>query len=97
MRRARRAAGSVLGIDLSSPMLAYARRRAADVGIENASFVHADAQIHAFDPEAFDVAISSTGATFFGDLGAGFTNIARALRSGGRLALLTWQSLPANE
>jgi SAM-dependent methyltransferase len=90
-------AGSVLGVDLSSPMLAYARRRAAEGHFENVSFVQGDAQIHPFDPDAFDVAISSTGATFFGDLRAGFTNIARALRSGGRLALLTWQSLPANE
>jgi SAM-dependent methyltransferase len=91
------AAGSVLGIDLSSAMLAYARRRAADLHLGNVSFVQADAQLHPFDPDAFDVAISSTGATFFGDLRAGFTNIARALRTGGRLALLTWQSLSANE
>jgi SAM-dependent methyltransferase len=91
------AAGSVLGVDLSSAMLAYARRRAADLNLKNVSFVQADAQIHPFEPDAFDVGISSTGATFFGDLRAGFANIARALRPGGRLALLTWQSLPANE
>jgi SAM-dependent methyltransferase len=91
------AAGSVLGIDQSSAMLAYARRRAADGRLDNISFVQADAQIHPFEPGAFDVAISNTGATFFGDLRAGFTNIAGALRSGGRLALLTWPSLPANE
>src|SRR5215813_6656647 len=34
---------------------------------------------------------------FFGDPDAAFANIARALRSGGRLALLTWQPLSANE
>jgi SAM-dependent methyltransferase len=98
LRAARAAsAGSVLGIDLSSAMLAYARQRAADAHLANVSFVQADAQIHPFDPDTFDVAISNTGATFFGDLRAGFSNIARALRSGGRLALLTWQSLPDNE
>ena len=89
--------GSALGVDLSSLMLAYARRRAADEGIENASFEQADAQIHPFETAAFDVAISNTGATFFGDLIAGFTNIGRALRRNGRLALLTWQPLPNNE
>ena len=78
------AAGSVLGIDLSSAMLAYARQRAADGHLENVSFVQADAQIHPFDPDTFDVAISNTGATFFGDLRAGFSNIACALRSGGQ-------------
>ena len=89
--------GSALGVDLSSRMLAYARRRAADEGIDNAFFEQADAQIHPFETAAFDVAISNTGATFFGDLVAGLTNIGRALRPGGRLALLTWQRLPNNE
>jgi SAM-dependent methyltransferase len=90
-------AGSALGVDLSSEMLAYARRRATDDGIENVWFEQADAQIHPFALDAFDVAISNTGATFFGDLGAGFDNIGRALRPGGRLALLTWQPLAKNE
>jgi SAM-dependent methyltransferase len=34
---------------------------------------------------------------FFGDLVAAFTNIARALRPGGRLCLLTWQPPASNE
>src|SRR5436190_3850787 len=89
--------GSALGVDLSSPMLAYARRRATDEGIDNASFEQADAQIHSFEAAAFDVAISNTGATFFGDLVAGFKNVGRALRPSGRVALLTWQSFPNNE
>lgn len=91
------AEGSVLGVDLSSPMLARARHRAADEGIDNVSFVQADAQIHPFGAAAFDVVISNTGATFFGDLGAGFANLAAAVRPGGRLALLTWQPFPDNE
>jgi SAM-dependent methyltransferase len=89
--------GSVLGVDLSSPMLEYARRRATDAAVTNVAFVHADAQIHPFDADAFDVAISNAGATFFGDLVAGFENLARALRPGGRLVVQSWQSLPDNE
>jgi SAM-dependent methyltransferase len=89
--------GSALGVDLSSPMLDRARRRAADEGIDNATFEQADAQIHPFERAAFDVAISNTGATFFGHLEAGFTNVGRALRPGGRLAVLTWQSVAQNE
>jgi hypothetical protein len=34
---------------------------------------------------------------FFGDLAAAFTNIGRAMAPGGRLVLVTWQPLPANE
>jgi SAM-dependent methyltransferase len=90
-------AGSALGVDLSSRMLDHARRRATAEGLSNVTFVQADAQIHAFEPGAYDVAISRTGATFFGDHGAAFRNIGRALRSGGRLVLVTWQPPPGNE
>ena len=98
-RDAARAAtrGSALGVDLSAGMLEYARRRAAEEGVANASFEQVDAQIHPFPPAAFDVAISRTGAMFFGDLAAAFTNIGRAMVPGGRLVLVTWQPLPANE
>lgn len=90
-------AGSALGVDLSSRMLAYARRRATDEGLVNATFAQADAQIHPFEPGAYDVAISRTGAMFFGDHEAAFQNISQAVRSGGRLVLVTWQPLAGNE
>jgi SAM-dependent methyltransferase len=91
------ATGSALGVDLSSKMLDHARRRAADEGVANARFEQADAQIHPFEDAAFDLAISRTGAMFFGDPVAAFTNIARAVRPGGRLVLMTWQPLHRNE
>ena len=89
--------GSALGVDLSSRMIERARQRAAEGGVANCRFEQADAQIHPFVPGGFDVAISRTGAMFFGDPVAAFTNIARALRTDGRLALLVWQSLRQNE
>jgi SAM-dependent methyltransferase len=91
------AAGSALGVDLSSQMIDLARRRASDEGLTNARFVQADAQIHPFDAEHFDGAISRAGSMFFGDPVAAFSNIHRALRPGGRLVLLTWQPLARNE
>lgn len=90
-------AGSALGVDLSSRMLDYARRRATDEGVTNATFVQADAQIHPFDRGDYDVAISRTAAMFFGDHVAAFRNIGSALRSGGRIVLVTWQPLPGND
>ncbi len=90
-------AGAALGVDLSSAMLEYARRRTAEEGIANAHFEQVDAQVHRFETAAFDAAISRTGAMFFGDPIAAFTNIARAVRPGGRLVLLTWQPLSDNE
>jgi SAM-dependent methyltransferase len=90
-------AGSALGVDLSSRMLDYARQRAAAEGVANAAFLHADAQIHEFSRADFHVAISRTGAMFFGDPRAAFTNIGRSLAPGGRLILVVWQPLAANE
>jgi SAM-dependent methyltransferase len=90
-------AGSALGVDLSSRMLDYARRRASEEDVTNVSFAQADAQIHPFDPAGYDVAISRTAAMFFGDHVAAFTNVGRALRPGGRLVLVTWQPMPGNE
>lgn len=98
-RDAARAAssGSALGVDLSPAMLDYARDAAVREGVRNVRFEQADAQIHPFTAEAYDVAISRSGAMFFGDPVAAFTNIARALRPGGRLVLSTWQGFSDNE
>ncbi|MCK9931263.1 methyltransferase domain-containing protein [Frankia sp. Mgl5] len=93
----RAAAGSVLGVDLSSEMLELARRRAEREHVTNATFEQADAQIHPFPTGAFDVAVSRHGVMFFGDPVAAFTNLARALRPGGRIVLLTWQPFERNE
>lgn len=91
------ASGSALGIDLSGRMVAYARDVATRDGISNVRFEQADAQVHPFPPEAIDAAISRTGSMFFGDPIAAFANIARGLRRGGRLVLLTWQGPAGNE
>jgi len=89
--------GSALGVDLSASMLGRAREQSDAAGLTNVTFVQGDAQVHPFDAEAFDTAISSFGAMFFGDPVAAFTNIGRGLRPGGRLALLAWRELSRNE
>ena len=98
-RDAARAApsGSAFGIDLSSQMIELARRLATDEGVTNASFEQTDAQIHPFEPGAFDVAISRTGSMFFSEPVAAFANLGRSLRADGRVTLLTWQPPPHNE
>ena len=93
----RAAAGSVLGIDLSSRMLEHAREQTRAEGLTNVEYVRADAQVHEFDAAAFDLAMSDFGAMFFNDPVAAFTNIGGALRPGGRIALLAWQPFERNE
>lgn len=95
---ARRATdGSALGVDLSSRMIELASQLAEREQVANARFLQVDAQVHPFPDQHFDIAISRHGAMFFGDAPAAFTNIARAMRSGGRLVLLSWQPLEQNE
>lgn len=98
-RDAARAAsrGHAVGVDLSAPMLERARARAVDEGLTNVTFVQSDAQVHDFEPSAFDVAISRFGAMFFADPVTAFANIGSALRPGGRLTLVTWMPLTENE
>ena len=91
------AGGGVLGVDLSAAMLAVAARLSAEEGLGNVTFERADAQVHRFPPDRFDVAISRFGVMFFDDPVAAFTNIGRALRPDGRLVLLVWQAREHNE
>jgi SAM-dependent methyltransferase len=89
-------AGSVLGVDINQRMLDEAAARTAREGPPNVRYEWADAQVHRFDVAAFDVVISRYGVMFFADRLAAFTNLAAALRPGGRLAVLVWQSLDRN-
>jgi SAM-dependent methyltransferase len=89
--------GSVLGVDLSGPMLERARERARAAGLRNVEFVQGDAQVHPFAPSSFDLAMSRFGSMFFADRVEAFTNIGRALRPGGRLLLIVWQGMSENE
>src|SRR5204863_2103789 len=81
--------GLALGVDDSLEVLEEARRRAADAGLAHVGFVHANAQTQRFAPLRFDAIVSTRVQDVFADLDAGFTNLARTLRSGGRLAIVS--------
>jgi len=89
--------GFVLGVDISEPMLDVARQRVVDAGHGNVTLLQADAQTYRFNDGWLDVAISRFGTMFFDDPVAAFTNIATALRDGGRLCIATWQPPLAND
>jgi ubiquinone/menaquinone biosynthesis C-methylase UbiE len=88
--------GSVLGIDISQPMLARARERQNERGVTNLEFVNADAQTHRFAPESVDLIFSRFGVMFFADPIAAFTNLRTALRPKGQLCFVCWQALDKN-
>ncbi|HEY5806714.1 MAG TPA: methyltransferase domain-containing protein [Povalibacter sp.] len=91
------AAGSAVGVDISAAMISRARALTDEEGLRNVRFEQADAQVHPFPSEHFDVVISRFGTMFFADPVAAFSSIYRALRSGGRLVMMVWQDHEANE
>jgi SAM-dependent methyltransferase len=89
--------GGALGVDISAPAIERARALAAAHGLGNVAFECADAQVQQFAQDRFDVAISRFGTMFFDHATAAFTNIARAVRPGGRLVMMVWQAGARNE
>ena len=90
-------AGSALGVDISVSAVERARELAEAQGVRNVSFEQADAQVHRFPRERFDLAVSRFGTMFFADPVAAFANIGRALRPDGRLVMMVWQAHERNE
>jgi SAM-dependent methyltransferase len=90
-------AGSALGVDISAPAIERARELARTEGLGNVTFEHANAQVHRFRQQRFDLAISRFGTMFFDDPVAAFANVKRALRPAGRLVMMVWQSHERND
>jgi SAM-dependent methyltransferase len=86
--------GSAVGVDISAPLLARARERAA--GVSGVDFVLGDAQVFPFEAESFDAVASRFGVMFFADAVAAFSNLYRALRPGGELAFVCWRGVGEN-
>lgn len=84
--------GHVLGADVSQPSVARARERIATAGLRHAEIIVADASVHPFAPESFDLTFSRFGIMFFSDPVAAFANVRRAMKPGGRLALAVFRA-----
>jgi ubiquinone/menaquinone biosynthesis C-methylase UbiE len=92
--RAVGASGHVMGIDISAPMLARAREvTPSGAPVE---FALADATIHAFAQDDFDLLASRFGVMFFADPALSFANMRKALRRSGRLAFACWREAREN-
>lgn len=84
-----------LGVDVSTPLLALARKRAAEAE-SPATFEHGDASVYTAN-DKLDLMISRFGVMFFDDPAAAFANIRAQIRTGGRMAFMCWQALPLND
>ena len=88
--------GSVVGADISAPLLELARERGEAQGASNVSFVVADVQEETVPGEPFDAAISQFGVMFFDEPQTAFANIRRQLVRDGRLGFACWRSPELN-
>ncbi len=87
--------GTAVGVDLSGPMIALAKRRAER---ESAAprFLRADAQTYAFDDQSFDMIVSRFGVMFFDDPVRAFANLRRAAALKASLHVIAWRSPAEN-
>jgi SAM-dependent methyltransferase len=81
-------AGKVMGLDISSPLIALAKQRAATRGLPT-TFAEADAATWHSDMQ-WDGIVSRFGVMFFADPVAAFRNMATLCRHGGYLSFVCW-------
>jgi SAM-dependent methyltransferase len=77
--------GRVIGIDMTTEMVAKARASAAEAGWEHVEFVQGDAESLPFDGASFDVVVSNGVIDLLPDKDVVFAELWRVLRPGGRL------------
>ena len=83
--------GSVLGVDVSGPLLATARARGG-----GPAFHLGDAGCEPIPGAPFDAAFSRFGVMFFPDPPGAFAHLRAALRPGGRIGFVCWRSMMEN-
>lgn len=89
-KRAAEAGATVTGIDLAPEMIARAKTRADELGLE-IDYGTADCEELPFEDASFDVVSSSVGMMFAPDHAAAAREITRVCAPGGHVCLTTWR------
>ena len=79
--------GSVTGIDMTPEMIENARKGAAELRLDNVTFVEGEAETLPFDDSSFDVVISNGVIDLIPDKDAVLGEIYRVLVPGGRIQI----------
>lgn len=87
--------GSIVGLDLSSDMLAVAEGSSAAEG-RTIEWVQGSAQELPFPDASFDLLFCQQGMQFFPDRQGAVNEMARVLASGGEVVITTWRGLDQN-
>jgi len=84
-------AGSVLGIDVSQPMLEVARSHGMSAASPQLNFREGDASETRL-PSNIDLLFSRFGVMFFGQPSSAFRHLRKSLRKGGRCVFVCWRT-----
>ena len=87
---ARKHGANVTGVDLTPELLAVARKKAKDDGLEDIDFREGDAEALPFVDASFDAVVSTCGHMFAPDQPKVAAELARVTRPGGRVVFLAW-------
>lgn len=82
--------GSVLGIDLAEPMLAFAREKAARRKVSNVEYRVGHVEEAHLPPASFDAATMRFGLMFVPDSVAAMKSVHAALKPGAKAAIGVW-------
>ena len=77
-------AGSVLGIDVSAGMVAWAEKRACPNGVSTARIARMDAEAPALPGASFDLVVCALGLMYVPDVDAALREVCRVRRPSGR-------------
>jgi ubiquinone/menaquinone biosynthesis C-methylase UbiE len=82
--------GRLISTDFSPDMVEVARRRGAELGLQNAEYRVIDAERIELDADSVDGVLCQSGYMLMADPAAALSETRRVLRPGGRLALSVW-------
>lgn len=88
--------GSVLGADISAPLVDLASGRARASGVDNVRFETIDVQTDRIAGGPFSAAMSQFGVLFFDQPDKAFANIGSHLEPGARLGFTCWRAMEEN-
>jgi SAM-dependent methyltransferase len=88
--------GHVTATDLGPGMLATAEENARQAGLNNMTFLQADAHALPFPDQSFDRVTCRFGVMYFADSFQALREIYRVLKPGGRVVFVAWGPLEQN-